>query len=328
MDHDPTLIQFSLADVPERGRAVALREVFGRAVMNMDFTSLTDNPRLQVEVRLLPGVVVTSGWNSPHLVVSGHDRSHDSDDVALVWGTRPGNARLVHLGKEAMARDGSAYLISCADRVTAESRSVVHHLTIRLQRTLLCPLLPDVDAALMRRVFPDHEALQLLARYVKLLHGNDSSLHPQLAHSAATHIGDLVALALGTGSEATELAAGRGLRAARLAAIKNWTLARLNDPDLDVSSAAIAAHVSPRHVQRLFEADGTTFSAFVLANRLALAHRTLANPGDNLQNISDIVFASGFGDVSYFDRTFRLAFGETPSEVRQRALRLSLPRML
>ena len=323
MHHDPTLIQFSLADVPERGRAVALREVFGRAVMNLDFTSLTDNPRMEIEVRLLPGVVITSGWNSPHLAVSGHDRSRDSDDVALVWGTRPGKARLLHLGKESMVGDGSAYLISCADRVTAETRSAVHHLTIRLQRTLLCPLLPDVDAALMRRVSRDREELRLLARYVKLLNGNDSSLHPQLAHSAATHIGDLVALALGTGGEATELAAGRGLRAARLAAIKTWTLARLNKPDLDVSSAATAINVSPRYVQRLFEAEGMTFSSFVLANRLALAHRTLSNPGIALQTISNIAFASGFGDVSYFDRTFRAAFGETPSEVRQRALRLS-----
>ena len=323
MDHDPALIQFSLADVPERGRAVALREVFGRAVMNLDFTSLTDSPRLEVEVRLLPGVVITSGWNSPHLAVSGHDRSRDSDDVALVWGTRPGKARLVHLGKEVMAGDGSAYLISCADRVTAETRSAVHHLTVRLQRRLLCPLLTDVDAVLMRRVPPDVEALRLLARYLKMLHGNDSSLHPQLAHTAATHIGDLVALALGTGSEATELATGRGLRAARFTAVKTWILARLSNPDLDVSSAATAINASPRYVQRLFEADGTTFSAFVLANRLALAHRTLANPGAGLQNISDIAFASGFGDVSYFDRTFRAAFGETPSEVRQRALRLS-----
>jgi AraC-like DNA-binding protein len=34
-------------------------------------------------------------------------------------------------------------------------------------------------------------------------------------------------------------------------------------------------------------------------------------------NISTIAFAVGFGDVSYFNRTFRHRFGATPSELRR-----------
>jgi hypothetical protein len=30
--------------------------------------------------------------------------------------------------------------------------------------------------------------------------------------------------------------------------------------------------------------------------------------------------SGGFGDLSYFNRVFRRAYGETPSDVRQRAL--------
>ncbi|PHN95748.1 AraC family transcriptional regulator [Tenacibaculum discolor] len=69
-------------------------------------------------------------------------------------------------------------------------------------------------------------------------------------------------------------------------------------------------------MQRLFERAGSTFSEFVLGERLARAHRLLTDPGRTASSISTIAFESGFGDLSYFNRTFRRHFGATPSEIR------------
>jgi AraC-like DNA-binding protein len=129
-----------------------------------------------------------------------------------------------------------------------------------------------------------------------------------------------VSLAVGTNRDATELAEGRGLRAARLAAIKRWVLAHLGEPELGVGAAAAAAKVGVRYVQMLFESEGATFSEFVRAQRLATAHRRLANPGLARTTIASIAFACGFGDLSYFNRSFRAAYGQSPSDVRRRAL--------
>jgi AraC-like DNA-binding protein len=75
--------------------------------------------------------------------------------------------------------------------------------------------------------------------------------------------------------------------------------------------------LTPRHVHRLFEAEGTTFSQFVLGERLARACRMLTDPRFARQTITEIALAAGFGDLSYFNRTFRRRYGVTPSEVRR-----------
>jgi AraC-like DNA-binding protein len=69
-------------------------------------------------------------------------------------------------------------------------------------------------------------------------------------------------------------------------------------------------------VQRLFEADGTTFSEFVTRLRLSRAHRILCEPASNQAAIATIAYDVGFGDLSYFNRRFRRQYGLTPREVR------------
>jgi AraC-like DNA-binding protein len=71
----------------------------------------------------------------------------------------------------------------------------------------------------------------------------------------------------------------------------------------------------------LFDGDATTFSEFVLMQRLARAHRMLIDPQLLDRTVSSIAHEAGFGDVSYFNRTFRRRHGATPSDVRTKAQR-------
>ena len=79
--------------------------------------------------------------------------------------------------------------------------------------------------------------------------------------------------------------------------------------------------MTPRHVHKLFEKEGLTFSSFVLGQRLSRAHRLLSNPHLADRNISSVAFDVGFGDLSYFNRTFRRRYGVTPTEIRQSAIK-------
>ncbi len=91
---------------------------------------------------------------------------------------------------------------------------------------------------------------------------------------------------------------------------------------LTTSSWLAARHgVTPRYVQALFEDDGTTFSHFLVGERLARAHRMLCNPLQATNSISAIAYAAGFSDLSYFNRAFRRRYGATPSDVRAAAER-------
>ena len=126
-------------------------------------------------------------------------------------------------------------------------------------------------------------------------------------------------MAIGAGRDATELAGGRGLRAARLNAIRADINAHLSDEQLTIAAIARRHRVSPRYVQLLFEAEGSTFSEYVLEQRLARAYRMLSAARFSGLAIGAIALEVGFSNLSYFNRTFRRRYGGSPSEIRGRA---------
>jgi AraC-like DNA-binding protein len=85
--------------------------------------------------------------------------------------------------------------------------------------------------------------------------------------------------------------------------------------DFGVAAIARRQRLTPRYVHKLFEGEGLTFSAFVLCRRLSRAHRLLSDPRLGDRTIGSVAFDVGFGDVSYFNRTFRRRYDATPSEI-------------
>lgn len=299
-----------------------VKEAVGRAFLNVEFTPLADSLHMETETRLLPGITVTDARVAPHRLETCRDPSRESDDFVLLWSPSPARGFAEQFGQVVHA-DGSTALMSCADRAFCETHETFHHVTVKLQRSVLLPLLPNAEAALMKLVPADNEALRLLTSYLashRQLMNTEAARTPLFAQTVANHITDLVALAVGTNTDATELASERGLRAARLDAVKRWILARLGSPELNLESAAKAFGLSPRSIQILFTVEGTTFTGFVLRERLALAHRRLSMPLLAQRTVSEIAFSCGFGDLSYFNRSFRKMYGETPSDVRHRSV--------
>ena len=111
----------------------------------------------------------------------------------------------------------------------------------------------------------------------------------------------------------------RWVRAMRLSAIKADIAERLDSPSLSVATIATRQRVSSRYVQMLFKAEGTTFTQFVVSERLARAHRMLSDTRLADRGITSVAIDVGFGDLSYFNRTFRRRFGNSPSDVRTAA---------
>ncbi|MFX5656368.1 helix-turn-helix transcriptional regulator, partial [Acinetobacter baumannii] len=88
---------------------------------------------------------------------------------------------------------------------------------------------------------------------------------------------------------------------------------------LSVETIAARHGISERYVRKLFEADGTSFSHFLQAQRLTRARRLLTDPRVAGRPIGMIAYDVGFGDLSYFNRCFRRRFGATPSDIRRAA---------
>jgi AraC-like DNA-binding protein len=73
---------------------------------------------------------------------------------------------------------------------------------------------------------------------------------------------------------------------------------------------------SSRLAQLFREHTGTTIRAALLRRRLTEAKRLLATTD---APITDVLYESGFNDVSYFNRAFRKDTGRTPREYRRHA---------
>jgi AraC-like DNA-binding protein len=116
--------------------------------------------------------------------------------------------------------------------------------------------------------------------------------------------------------DAAEIAMSRGVRIVLLRAIKADIATLLEQPNLSVTTIAARHRIKSRWVQGSFESEGTTFSEYVLAQRLGRAHRLLTDPNHAHKKISCIALDTGFGDLSYFNRAFRRRHGMTPSDLR------------
>ncbi|NEV00061.1 AraC family transcriptional regulator [Bradyrhizobium uaiense] len=310
-------IRFSTSDWAERDRFAMLRELCGRQIMKLDPAPLTDGPfHLATTMRAFPGLG-TGSWTITNLQVTRtRQRLADggSDDLLMLL-VGSGVQIVSQRGRERTLRAGDACLMSMAETATMSYPSPSQLTSLRLPRRMLAPLVSNLDDAVMRPVPRDLDALRLLTRYTGLSGGLELAT-PELRHTVINHVYDLVALVIGTSGEAAAQANGGGIRAARLAAIKADIIQNLDRHDLTIGVIAARQRLTPRHAQRLLEAEGITFSEFVLRQRLIRAHRLLADPRLLDRSISTVAYEVGFGDLSYFNRTFRKLYGATPSDVR------------
>src|SRR5258708_32374844 len=218
------------------------------------------------------------------------------------------------LGRLLNLSRGEASVLTASEPAFLKVPTYGAYINVRAPLRAISPLVAGLDTAYGRPIPADNAALRLLVQYVGILEDTEALIAPDLRRQVITHIHDLMALAIGATRDAAEIARGRGVHAARLRMIKEDIAA-----DLSVATIAARHRIKPRWIQRLFEREGMTFTEYVLAQRLARAHRLLTDPRYANQKISTIAFNVGFGDLSYFNRAFRRRYGAAPSELRAAA---------
>ncbi|MGY3340361.1 AraC-like DNA-binding protein [Streptomyces filamentosus] len=87
----------------------------------------------------------------------------------------------------------------------------------------------------------------------------------------------------------------------------------LMDPDLSPESIARAHHISVRYLQKLFQNDGSTVSQWVRRRRLEFCRLELGRTHRKV-TMAAVAHRWGFSSPSHFSRTFRGAYGMSPSE--------------
>ena len=213
---------------------------------------------------------------------------------------------------------GHATILATALPNIAVAHSELALINIVMPRAMIAAKTPNLEDRLARPLDGDPIALRLLGHYASTIFGsNEDQLTPALMRTAAEHMCDLVVLALGgTRDDVIDQARRGGMRAGRAAAIKAEISKRYRDPALTAERVGAMQGVGGSYVRRILEHEGTTFSSYLLNCRLEMAYRDLVDPRLEQYSITDLALSSGFVDQSWFNRTFRRRFGETPSAIR------------
>jgi AraC-like DNA-binding protein len=320
---------FSSADLPaeldERTRFSRWTEVMTQIFGRRHVVGTVDRP-FSARSELVRYGSVALGRHEATL--AGTDRT--SADVAadgvdnFMLTLNPGTARIAFTqrGRQTILAPGSWTLLSLAEvaSIRWEQNGTSGHsewLNAVIPRRQILELVGTADDLVVMPIDAGRPAVQHLRQYVRILFGPDGLSG---ASALAAHIGttllDLIALSLGAEREAAELARMRGLRAARLQEIVAEIKARFVDPTFSPADVARKLGLSVRYIQNLMQQSGSSFTEQVLELRLQKARTMLTDRRHDRLKVSDIAAASGFNEVSHFNRCFRRRFGASPSNFR------------
>ena len=312
------VVRFSTDDFAPRDRFAVWRDAVGRGLLSVEVEQAGDGPFQATATMRAIGPIKMLSATTSGLIYRRPPGLVQNDDLIFSLGATKGSLAQQRSREACAAEDGDALLMLGAEWSMVARADEGSVLALRLPRAALTASVRNVEDLYCRRIPGDLLPLQLLRRYLTVLNDVDAIATPDLQQAVANHIIDLIAVTLGATREAAQAAEG-GARAARLQSIKHDIISNLGDENSSVRAIAARHKVTPRHVQRLFEETGSTFTEYVVEQRLVRAHRLLTDARSPDQTLTAIAFDVGFGDLSYFNRAFRRRFGASPSDLRAQA---------
>lgn len=315
----PAIFKLAFSGNSEDRAFLDWRDEVGRQLLRCDYES-KGSGRVEIEHRIhvLSHMAVGRISATPLLARRGRELiERDSSDMVIVF-CASGNVGVQQKSDPLELRRGAFTILDVTQPNVGELDGST--LALRLDRRRVAQHCRNVEDLFGKPHASDHT--MLLLRYLEIVTELEPTLDAAAFSLVEQHVVDLLGLALGATGDAAEMATRGGLRAVRAAAIRHAIAARLQDPGLSLTSLALEFRISERYVQLIFEGMGTSFTQYLLEQRLQLAHRMLRNPALDHWRISDIAFGAGFGDLSHFNRAFRRAFGDTPTALRLAARHL------
>lgn len=175
--------------------------------------------------------------------------------------------------------------------------------------------LPDPAAACGRALDGGQGFGAALSACVRQLQPELALAPPLPAALLADQLGALLALAAGGGPPSSPAAASAAPPLA--ARIADTIRERHAEPGLTAATVAAGLGIGERSLHRALAAGGQTFAQQLMACRIAVARRLLADARFDRLAVGEIGRRVGLLDASHFVRVFRRAAGVTPGALRR-----------
>ena len=264
-------------------------------------------------------VSIAGGMEVAHVANDLDVVSRDHRDIRLDFGEHmflllqlEGSAGIAQFGRQSVITPGDCILVDSAAPSTFHySGRFCNQLSVHLPRQLLLSE-RSVDLEVSRRLAVDDPMSAMLRALVAKLMQTDAASRraPELRQLLLNATRQAFAADPDATMHPTERV-GERLEIAQLLVDRHLTEELLTPRWL-----ANRLGVSLRTLQDDFNTLGTTVTSFIRDRRLLLARDRLVamHQGGAPESIADIAYASGFNDISYFNRCFRKAFACAPKD--------------
>lgn len=315
-DAPAAALRFSAAALPAPDRVGIWREEFGQRFVRLDMETLDDAPlHYDATFQFLGDTSVGAGDISAISCARTRPLIADGNDDIVFLIPETGVLR-VEQGRIDETLDPGDGLVRCSSEIGRTRSRPGRFVTLSLPVRRLAERVADIDRLTITVVPGSNDALGLLGGYCRMMLARPDPLSSDAGLVAREHLLDLAALAVGANRDAWHMAQSRGLRAARRAQARGAIRRNAAEPGYRMADLAKSMHASESYVRKLLAEEGESFSTLLLEARLSRAHDRLSDPRCRAMQIGQIALDCGFGDISYFNRTFARRFGQTPTELR------------
>lgn len=313
---------FSSHDLPagldDRARFIHWRDLYSSLYGAADMVQSADLPFSARMNAALFGTVAVSRIDMAVDEMSRRSNDLARDDIYFGMNRGPSVATIHQQGREGMLPPGALTLFAVTEPVRLAARKGFSGDVIAIPRSRLLERVPGAEDLIAATLDAETPATRYLFRYVDFLLRLDEPMDAAVAGHIETTLLDLTELVLASECESARLARVRGLRGVRLQHILAEIRAGYCNPAFSASAVARKVGMSVSYVQKILYETGATFSERVAELRLNRAREMLSDPRHDRLKVIDIALECGFGDVSYFNRSFRQRFGASPVHFRGR----------
>lgn len=252
----------------------------------------------------------------------GHIRS-DGNTAYQFLTPIAGSCQLEHCGHVSPGGPGHFFVIDAAEPLRIVQQGRMSALILTVRRDIVEAELPQPQRLCGRALDGRHGIARTGLDLLRSVERQGDRLAPHEFRRACHQFIELVLLSVE--DALTDNPVDSRVRRINLTRIRNYIRDHLPEPDLATPCIAAGVGLSPRYVQALFKAAGTTARDTIRTERLKRARELLESPLHRHRSITEIAFACGFSHSGHFSMAFRQHYRVSPRECRQKALaRLSM----
>ncbi|KTB82966.1 helix-turn-helix domain-containing protein [Pseudomonas syringae pv. syringae] len=237
-------------------------------------------------------------------------QDRESDHFLLTLSLCP-DALVVQNDRESRQGAGDIVLYDSAQPYACRYPEGDDQIVLTVPRKLLLQHIPSAER-LVCRTLDGRSALGRVASVVLTEAWNAEGLSEPLSERLNASLLDVLSTAFDSVFGDTDIRR-QSHQMQQLQRIKQFLLNNLPDTGLTAENIALATHVSPRTLNRLFAREGTTAIRWLWQQRLSACHDALLKR--HVHRVSDAALNFGFTNLSHFSRAFKNAYGIPPQQL-------------